>query len=339
VPHSSHVERSEEIRRVVERWEKAIAAGDDETILSRLSDDPGTLMIGTDPAEWWHGAETRLIWGRQLQEMGPFPVTATEIEAWEEGSVGWASVKERIDLEGGALDSRATYILHLERGEWKVVHVHWSFPRSNEETLGRSLTVTFDELGQTVRREQPDLPASLAVDGTVTIVFTDIVDSTVMLARLGDRAWMELIRRHNRVIRETTETHGGTVVETQGDGSMLAFPSARRAVACAAAIQLAIAAELADVSPPVRIRIGIHTGDTIKGADAFFGTTVHYAARVAGHAVGGEVLVSSTVRDLVQSGPSGVTFLDGREVELKGIEGRHRLYALSASSSESQPSR
>ena len=189
------VEPSEEIRRVVERWKIAIAAGDEAAYLGRLSDHAGTLMIGTDPAEWFRGSETRAIWARQMQETGAFPVTATEIQAWEEGSVGWAGVKEVIRWEGEALESRATYILHLERGEWKVVHVHWSFPRSNLETLGRSLTVSFDELERTMQRERPDLSASLAVDGTVTIMFTDIVDSTPMLARLGDRAWLEVIRR------------------------------------------------------------------------------------------------------------------------------------------------
>ena len=322
------MEPSEEIRRVVERWTMAIAAGDEDAYLGRLSDHAGTLMIGTDPAEWFRGSETRAIWARQMQETGAFPVTATEIQAWEEGSVGWAGVKETINWEGEALESRATYVLHLERGEWKVVQVHWSFPRPNLETLGRSLTVSLDELEKTIQREQPDLSASLAVDGTVTIVFTDIVDSTVMLARLGDRTWLEIIRRHNRVIEEVTVSHGGAVVETQGDGSMLAFSSARRAVACAQAIQLEIDRAFSDIAPPIRVRIGIHTGDALKDAEHFIGSTVHYAARVAGQAVGGEVLVSSAVRELVLGATNGVRFLEGREVELKGIAGRHRLYAL-----------
>jgi class 3 adenylate cyclase len=136
-----------------------------------------------------------------------------------------------------------------------------------------------------------------------------------------------VIRRHNAVIEGVTTAHGGTVVETQGDGSMLAFSSARRAVACAQAIQREIDRSFADLSPPIRVRIGIHTGDAMKEAERFFGTTVHYAARVADHALGGEVLVSSTVHELVGSTP-GVVFVEGREVDLKGIAGRHRLYAL-----------
>ena len=120
----------------------------------------------------------------------------------------------------------------------------------------------------------------------MTIVFTDIVDSTVLTARLGDHAWLDLIRRHNAVIEEATVAHGGTVVETQGDGSMLAFSSARRAVACAQSIQRESRVHSAIIAPPLRVRIGVHTGDALHEADHFFGTTVHYAARVASHALG-----------------------------------------------------
>jgi class 3 adenylate cyclase len=222
---------------------------------------------------------------------------------------------------------RATYVLHLERGEWKVVQVHWSLPRPNED-VGVTLPVSLEELESTIQREQPDLSGTLAADGTVTIVFTDIVDSTVLISRLGDHAWLELLRRHNAVIEDATAAHGGTVVETQGDGSMLAFSSARRAVACAQAVQHGIGDAFADASPPIRVRIGVHTGDALHEADRFFGTTVHYAARVASHALGGEVLVSNLVRELVAGGGSGIDFLDGRDVELKGIEGSHRLFAV-----------
>ena len=76
------------------------------------------------------------------------------------------------------------------------------------------------------------------------------------------------------------------------------------------------------------MRIGIHTGDAIKEAEHFYGTTVHYAARVASHALGGEVLVSSAVRELVLGSTPDVAFLEVREVDLKGIAGRHRLFAI-----------
>jgi len=77
-------------------------------------------------------------------------------------------------------------------------------PRANVEVFGRALTVTLEELEQTIQREQPDLSASFAVDGTVTIVFTDIVDSTLLLSRFGDLAGVDVIRRHKAVIEEVT---------------------------------------------------------------------------------------------------------------------------------------
>ena len=313
---------------MVERWLDAVAAGDADAVLARLSEHPGTVFIGTDPTEWWVG-DARLVVGRQIEETGGFPMRAEEIDAWEEGSCGWASAKVKVEWVGTTYDARLTCLLHLERGDWKFIQSHLSLPQANE-SIGIAITTTLEELEQAMQRERPDLSASLAVDGTVTIVFTDIVDSTLMLSRLGDVAWVEVIRRHNTVIEEVTAAHGGTVVETQGDGSMLAFSSARRAVACAREIQQEIHRAFADSSPPIRVRIGIHTSDAIQDANHFFGTTVHYAARVASHAVGGEVLVSSLVRELVADGPN-VTFLDGREVELKGLAGQHRLYAVAHS--------
>lgn len=327
------MEQSEEIRRVVERWLTALGNGDAETVLARLSEHPATLLIGTDPNEWWP-ADTassrramRAVWARQIEEMGGFPMVAEKIDAWEEGNVGWASGKLSMEWKGERHELRITYVLRLERGEWRVVHAHLSLPQANE-AIGLAVTTTLQELEEKLQREPPDVSASLAVDGTVTLVFTDIVDSTIMISRLGDLSWLDVIRRHNAVIKELTEAYGGTVVETQGDGSMLAFSSARRAVACAHAIQDGIESAFVDFSPPIRIRIGIHTGDALQEAEHFFGTTVHYAARVAAQAVGGEVLVSSVVRDLVGDHSPDASFLESREVELKGLEGRHRLYAL-----------
>ena len=321
------MERSEEIRRVVERWLLAVATGDAEAVLARVSEHPGMVWIGTDPNEWLEDEDVRLVAGRQFEESGGFPMTQVEINAWEEGTCGWASVKLRLEWAGASYDARFTCVAHLERGDWKVVQAHLSLPQSNE-SIGMTLTTTIEELEQTVQREQPDLSASLAVDGTVTIAFTDIVDSTVVLSRVGDLAWLEVIRRHNALIEDVTATHGGTVVETQGDGSMLAFSSARQAVACAQAIQHEVDCAFASSSTPIRVRIGIHTGDAIQEGDHFFGTTVHYAARVASHALGGEVLVSSLVRELVAAGASDFTFLGGREAELKGLDGAHQLYSL-----------
>ena len=160
------VEPSEEIRRIVERWMQAISERDSESSLERVSDLPGTLMIGTDPEEWFHDSQARAIWARQLDELDTFAVVGTEIEAWEEGTVGWASVKEKISWDDQVAESRATYVFHLERGEWKAVQVHWSVPRRNVDLFGRELTVSLGALERAIERERPDLFATLAVDGT-----------------------------------------------------------------------------------------------------------------------------------------------------------------------------
>jgi adenylate cyclase len=323
------MEPSEEIRRVVHRWLVANTEGDADAVMARISEQPGMLAIGTDGDEWWHAAE-RAVWRRQIEESGGFPVAWDQIEAWEEGSVGWAGMKMTIRPLTGSGDTseiRATYVLHLERGDWKIVQVHWSLGSSgNVDLLGVELPVSLEQLEQTILRKRPDLLETAAGDGTVTLVFTDIVDSTVLTARLGDRAWMEAVRRHHDVIGETVGLHGGRVVETQGDGSMLAFSSARRAVSCAKDVQVAVGRAFVDASPPIRVRIGVHTGDALHEADRFFGTTVNYAARVASHALGGEVLVSSIVHDLVAG--SGIEFVESRDVELKGLDGTHRLFAV-----------
>ena len=325
------MEPSEEIRRVIHRWMVANAAGDADAVLGKVSQHAGTLAIGTDAEEWWCGPEAHAVWRRQLEELGGMPVTGDEIDAWEEGTVGWAAMKLTMHGPEESFEGRSTWVLHLEQGEWKIVQVHWSISKANVESLGRALTVSLEQLEETIQREQPDLSRTLAADGTVTIVFTDIVDSTVLTTRLGDHAWLDVLRRHNALIEDTTAAHGGTVVETQGDGSMLAFSSARRAVACTKAIQHEIDRAFADHSPPVRVRIGIHTGDALHEADHFFGTTVHYAARVASQALGGEVLVSNLVRELVGGGGQGIDFLEGRDVELNGLDGSHRLFAVDLS--------
>jgi class 3 adenylate cyclase len=322
------MEPSEEIRRVIHRWLIAIRDGDTDGAVARISDHPGLLAIGTDGQEWFHPADLPVL-RRQLEETGGFRITWDEIEAWEEGSVGWAATKMTIrslDESETASLVRSSWVLHLERGDWKIVQSHWSMGVANVEMLGIELPTSLDQIERAVIEERPDLSASTAADGTVTLVFTDIVDSTVLTARLGDQAWMETVRRHHDVIRETVGGHNGRVVETQGDGSLLAFASARRAVTCAKDIQKAISDAFEDASPPIRVRIGIHTGDVLQEADGFYGTTVNYAARVASHALGGEVLVSSLVHDLV--GDSGVTFLESRDVELKGLDGTHRLFAV-----------
>jgi class 3 adenylate cyclase len=219
-------------------------------------------------------------------------------------------------------------VLHLEHGDWKLVQWHGSVPSSNEEH-GFFITKSVDDIAEAVNESRPDLSASSAPDGTVTIAFTDIEDSLRLNAVLGDRRWLEVLRAHNDVVARVTEEHGGTVVKNQGDGFMLAFASARRALTCARAIEGAIEQTFRDPGSPIRVRIGLHVGETVHEADDHFGHAVNYAARVASAAAGGEIVVSSLVYGLLaQTGE--FRFEPAREVELKGVEGPQKVYPLAA---------
>jgi class 3 adenylate cyclase len=160
------------------------------------------------------------------------------------------------------------------------------------------------------------------------MLFSDIEGSTALNERLGDVRWLELLRAHNVLVRDQIQAHGGFEVKSQGDGFMIAFPSARRAVECARAIQAAVDAELArHPDGPVKIRIGLHTGEAIRQEADFYGKNVVLAARIADEARGGEILASSVVKQLTESA-GDVRFEGQREVQLEGLAGKHTLYEV-----------
>jgi class 3 adenylate cyclase len=180
--------------------------------------------------------------------------------------------------------------------------------------------------------EEPDwrdeLRSHAAPDGTVTIVFSDMEGYTEMTERLGDLKAREILYAHNQLIREQVAKCGGFEVKSQGDGFMLAFAGASRALRCAVAIQHAFAA-YADNHPeePIRVRMGLHTGEALKEADDFLGRTVIIASRIADEAKGGQVLVSALLKELTD-GTGEFVFGDQREVKLKGLTQTYRLYPV-----------
>jgi eukaryotic-like serine/threonine-protein kinase len=187
---------------------------------------------------------------------------------------------------------------------------------------------TIDRVLSWVEDAQPDLAGATAPDGTVTILFTDIEDSTATGERLSDRRWLEVLRAHNSIVRHCIGEHGGYEVKSQGDGFMIAYPSARRGLACAVDMQRNLA-RLADaeLEAPLGVRIGLHTGEAIREGDDFYGRSVTLAARLGDEAGGAEILTSSIVRDLVASS-GDVAFEDAGELQLKGLRGRQRVYRV-----------
>jgi class 3 adenylate cyclase len=169
-----------------------------------------------------------------------------------------------------------------------------------------------------VQERRPDLGAQAAPDGTVTLMFSDMQGFTEMTERLGDLQAREVIRRHNRIVRQQLAAHGGYEVELQGDGFLLAFNSARRALQCAVAIQRDFEAHNREQAQPIHVRIGLHTGEALRDAEKFFGRTVILASRIAGEAEGGQILVSSLLKELTRS-LGDIRFGEARTVALKGI--------------------
>ncbi|MDF2093476.1 adenylate/guanylate cyclase domain-containing protein [Knoellia sp. 3-2P3] len=162
------------------------------------------------------------------------------------------------------------------------------------------------------------------VDRLVTsVLFTDVVGSTALAADLGDQRWRELLEGFKDVVRREVERGGGRVVDFAGDGAMAAFDGPARAIRCGVALHKAVA-PLA-----LELRVGVHTGEVehLPGGD-LGGLAVHLAARVMGAAGAGEVLVSSTVRDLVVG--SGIGFTPRGTRTLKGIPGEWALLAVDA---------
>jgi class 3 adenylate cyclase len=153
-----------------------------------------------------------------------------------------------------------------------------------------------------------------------TVLFTDLVGSTQRAVELGDRAWRDLLEQHHVAVRKELERYRGIEVDTAGDGFFARFDGPARAIACA----LAIREQVADLG--LEVRAGIHTGECERVGEKIAGLAVNVGARVSGAAAAGEVLVSSTVKDLVAG--SGIEFEVRGTHELKGVPGEWRLFAV-----------
>lgn len=187
---------------------------------------------------------------------------------------------------------------------------------------------SMDAVARAVNEEPPPLAAVEHDHGTITIVFSDIESSTERATAMGDTAWMTVLSAHNEIIRRHVEQWQGTVVKNQGDGFMMTFDGARRALRAMIGVQQELAS-YASANPEggVRVRVGVHTGEVIAEEGDIFGKHVMLAARVGGMANGGEILVSSIVREIT-SARGDLTFGEPRVATLKGIEGEHTVYPL-----------
>jgi class 3 adenylate cyclase/pimeloyl-ACP methyl ester carboxylesterase len=162
-----------------------------------------------------------------------------------------------------------------------------------------------------------------------TVLFTDIVGSTAKAAQLGDRAWADLVRRHHSLVRSLLDRFRGRELDTAGDGFFAAFDGPIRAIGCATTITTSVR----DLG--LQVRAGLHTGECETIGAKLGGLAVNIGARVAAQAPAGEVLVTSTVKDLVAG--SNITFEDRGTAELKGIPGKWHLYAVTSRAAKGEP--
>jgi class 3 adenylate cyclase len=176
----------------------------------------------------------------------------------------------------------------------------------------------YDEIEEFVRslREEGEPETVLA-----TVLFTDIVGSTAKAVEMGDRAWADLVRRHHALVRSHLDRFRGRELDTAGDGFFAAFDGPIRAIRCATVIGTSVR-ELG-----LEVRAGLHTGECEIVGEKLSGLAVNIGARVAAQAQPGEVLVTSTVKDLVAG--SGIAFAERGTVELKGVPGERHLFAVS----------
>jgi pimeloyl-ACP methyl ester carboxylesterase len=176
-----------------------------------------------------------------------------------------------------------------------------------------------DEILDEIQEFLTGAPAVAASDRVLaTILFTDIVASTALAARLGDARWSEVLEDHRVLVRRELDRFRGREIDTAGDGFLATFDGPARAIRCAAAIREAVAPS------GLRIRAGLHTGEIEVRAGGVAGIAVHIAARVLAEAGPGEIVVSRTVVDLVAG--SGIEFVERGAHDLKGVPGRWELY-------------
>ena len=219
------------------------------------------------------------------------------------------------------LHRRGNRHARVEHGRYLAEHIPGADYRELDGADHHFAAGDTDGLADEIEEFLTGVRPALATDRVLaTVLFTDIVGSSQKAAEVGDRAWRKLLDAHDAVVRTQLERFRGREVKTTGDGFLATFDGPARAIRCAVDLSTGLRGLGLD------IRSGLHTGEVEVRGDDIGGIAVHTGARVAGVARAGEVLVSSTVKDLVAG--SGIVFEDRGEHELKGVPGTWRLFGV-----------
>ncbi len=201
--------------------------------------------------------------------------------------------------------------------------------RVREQGVTGLLMTSMEDFARWTQEDRRELAKLAGRDGSVTIMFSDIEDSTTLNQQLGDDAWVRLLDSHDKLVHSRVQRYRGHVVKSQGDGFMIAFREPAQAVRTGIEIQdgLGASADRRLRRTPIKVRVGIHCGPAIEREGDLFGKNVAMAARVAAQAKGGEILVSDDIRKALRE-VEDIVLVDERETELKGIPGVHRLWEV-----------
>jgi class 3 adenylate cyclase/alpha-beta hydrolase superfamily lysophospholipase len=294
----SEEEHARWIEQIRTRWgDRDFAAEDLRQYAPTVADDP-------EMQEWW----------ARVMRFGASPGAAVVIQR----------MAMTIDIRDVLTSIRVpTLILHRKSSRGEAVYIAERIPNARRVEIGGPDTLFWlaegltDEIITFARSVwgEPEPETVLA-----TILFTDIVGSTARATKLGDRAWADLVRRHDLAVRVQLDQFRGRELDTAGDGFFAAFDGPIRAIRCARAIEVS----MRDLG--LEVRAGLHTGECEIFGEKLGGIAVNIGARVASLAQPGEVLVSSTVKDLVAG--SGIEFEDRGEHELRGIPEAWHLFSV-----------
>ncbi len=317
------IEKSPELEAVLRRMWRIYVSGSVEALSNVVSSHPDVRVIFSADDYWVTGSDRVVpLLAERSSRMNVERIEIDRIEAFEVDDFGWAACAVTVFFSSGESSSfRNTATFVIEDGVWKAVQLHTSVGVPEEETFGYELATGLKEIVESLTLTSAGAIADIAdISGTVTLMFTDIEDSTRIGQQRGDSVWSKVVHEHFNSVNAIVEDNAGKVIKTLGDGTMAAFPTARNAA------DAAIGISRTGTDKEFRVRIGIHTGEAISVGSDYAGLAVAKAARIASAAAGGEILVSSATRELIDR--FDYTFDTERAAELKGLDGTHRLYPL-----------